>query len=54
MILFLTEVIHQWFIEYLEDLEDISIADKRIKALREGKEKIIPLEEVMKEYGFLE
>ncbi len=38
-------------LKHLEDLEDLQIADERLRALREGRSKTVPLEEVMKQYG---
>ncbi|MBS3780214.1 MAG: ribbon-helix-helix domain-containing protein [Desulfovermiculus sp.] len=40
--------------EYLEDLEDIYLAEKRIEDLRAGKSETYSLEEVGRELGFLE
>jgi RHH-type transcriptional regulator, rel operon repressor / antitoxin RelB len=38
-------------LKHLEDLEDIQIADERLRALREGRSKTVPLEEIVKRYG---
>lgn len=38
-------------LNYLEDLEDLYIAEKRVADIRTGRTKTIPLEKVMKEYG---
>lgn len=38
-------------LRYLEDLEDIQIAEERLRAIREGRSKTVPLDEVMKRYG---
>jgi len=38
-------------LEHLDDLEDLYLAEQRLREIREGKVKTIPLEEVMKEYG---
>lgn len=38
-------------LQHLEDLEDIYLADQAYKRILEGKEKTIPLEEVMKRHG---
>ena len=37
--------------EHLDDLEDLYIAEQRLIAIREGRSKTIPFEEVMKKYG---
>jgi hypothetical protein len=36
---------------FLEDQEDIRIAEKRLKSIRSSRTKTIPLEKIMKEYG---
>jgi RHH-type rel operon transcriptional repressor/antitoxin RelB len=38
-------------LRYLEDLEDIYDAERILERIRSGKEKTIPLEDVMKRYG---
>lgn len=37
--------------EHLSDLEGIYLAEKRLEDIRAGREKTIPLEEVMKQHG---
>ncbi|MDA8163355.1 MAG: DUF6290 family protein [Desulfobacteraceae bacterium] len=37
--------------EYLDDLEDYYLAAQTVERVSKGKEKTIPLEEVMKRYG---
>ena len=37
-------------LEYLDDLEDIYLAEKRYEDIRSGKNKPIPLKNVMKRY----
>jgi len=37
--------------EYLQDLEDIHIAEQRLKDIQSGKAKTVSLHEVMQEYG---
>ena len=37
--------------EYIDDLEDIYLAEQRLEDLRAGRSETVPLEEVMKEYG---
>lgn len=37
--------------EYLEDLEDIYIAEKRLEELRAGRSHTVPLDEVLREHG---
>jgi RHH-type transcriptional regulator, rel operon repressor / antitoxin RelB len=38
-------------IEYLDDLEDFYLAEKRLEDIRAGRSKTIPLEKIMKRYG---
>ena len=38
-------------LQHLGDLEDIYLAEKRLVAIRSGRTKTIPLEEVMRRYG---
>ena len=38
-------------LEYLEDMEDLYLAEQRSLEIRSGKVKTVPLEEVMKQYG---
>jgi len=38
-------------LEYLDDLEDIYLAEKRLEDIRAGRTQTIPLETVMKRYG---
>jgi RHH-type rel operon transcriptional repressor/antitoxin RelB len=42
---------HQAILEYLDDLEDMYLAEQQMTEIRAGKLKTIPLEEVMKRYG---
>jgi len=37
--------------EHLDDLEDLYLAERRLIDIRAGKEKTIPLDEVMKRHG---
>ena len=41
-------------LEYLDDLEDVYLAEQRLADLRAGRSTTIPLKEVMKSYGLLE
>jgi RHH-type rel operon transcriptional repressor/antitoxin RelB len=38
-------------LQHLEDLEDIYLAELTLRRIRDGKEKTIPLEDVLKRYG---
>jgi RHH-type rel operon transcriptional repressor/antitoxin RelB len=38
-------------LQHLEDLEDIYYADKELSAIRSGRSKTVPLEQVMREHG---
>lgn len=37
--------------EHMDDLEDLYLAEAELLAVRAGKSKTIPLDEVMKQYG---
>jgi RHH-type rel operon transcriptional repressor/antitoxin RelB len=38
-------------LEYLDDLEDIYLAEKELQAVRSGRIRTVPLEKVMRRYG---
>ena len=38
-------------LEYLDDLEDLYLAERELQAIRAGKSETVPLDEVMKRYG---
>jgi RHH-type transcriptional regulator, rel operon repressor / antitoxin RelB len=38
-------------VEYMDDLEDIYLAERRLEDLRAGRSKAIPIEDVMREHG---
>jgi RHH-type rel operon transcriptional repressor/antitoxin RelB len=38
-------------LQHLDELEDIYLAEKRLEAVRSGRSRTIPLEEVMRRYG---
>jgi RHH-type rel operon transcriptional repressor/antitoxin RelB len=38
-------------LKYLEDMEDIYLAEKRMEEIESGRVKTIPLEEVMRQHG---
>jgi RHH-type rel operon transcriptional repressor/antitoxin RelB len=38
-------------LSYLEDLEDVQLAEETMKRVRSGEERLIPLEDAMKRYG---
>ncbi len=38
-------------LKYLDDLEDIYLAEKRLEDIRAGRARTVPLEEVMKRHG---
>ena len=46
-----TEYMIEAIREYLDDLEDLHLAEQRLKDIREGKSQTVPLEKVMKEHG---
>lgn len=37
--------------DHLDDLEEAYLAEKVLKKIRSGREKLIPLEDVVKQYG---
>jgi RHH-type rel operon transcriptional repressor/antitoxin RelB len=39
-------------LQHLEDLEDIYLAEKRLAEIRAGRVRTIPVEKVMRRYGF--
>jgi RHH-type rel operon transcriptional repressor/antitoxin RelB len=41
-------------LQHLEDLEDLYLAERRLQRIREGKDRAIPLEDVLKRYGMEE
>jgi len=38
-------------LKYLEDLEDIYLAEKRMEEIESGRVKTVPLEEVLRQHG---
>jgi RHH-type rel operon transcriptional repressor/antitoxin RelB len=38
-------------LQHIEDLEDVYYAEKELAAIRSGRSKTIPLEQVMREHG---
>ena len=38
-------------LQYLDELEDIYLAEKRLEDIRAGREKTIPIEQVEKDFG---
>jgi RHH-type rel operon transcriptional repressor/antitoxin RelB len=38
-------------LRYLEDIEDLYLAEKRLTDIRQGKTQTVPIEEVIKRYG---
>jgi RHH-type rel operon transcriptional repressor/antitoxin RelB len=38
-------------LEYLDDLEDVYLAEKRLEVIRAGRSKTIPLDKIMKRYS---
>jgi RHH-type transcriptional regulator, rel operon repressor / antitoxin RelB len=38
-------------LQHLDELEDIYLAEKRLEAIRAGRSKTIPLEQVMRRHG---
>src|SRR5215831_13207158 len=46
-----TFYVREAILEHLEDLEDLYLAERELKAVRAGKSKTISLEKLMKQYG---
>lgn len=46
-----TYYVREAILEYLDDLEDIYLAEQRLIDIRSGKTQTVPIEEVMKRYG---
>ena len=42
--------VREAIVEYLEDLEDVYLAEQRLEGIRSGITKTVPLEEIMKRY----
>ena len=42
--------VREAILEYLDDLEDVYLAEKRLEDLRAGRSKTIPIEKIMKCY----
>ncbi len=38
-------------LEYIDDMEDVYLAEKRLEDIRAGRTKTVPLEKVMKRHG---
>ncbi len=38
-------------LEYLDDFEDVYLAEQELEAMRLGKSEAVPLDEVLREYG---
>ena len=38
-------------LQHLDDLEDVYLAEKRLDAIRSGRDKAIPLEHILRQYG---
>jgi RHH-type transcriptional regulator, rel operon repressor / antitoxin RelB len=43
--------VREAILQHLEDLEDIYLAERVLERIRNGEERTIPLEDVMKNYG---
>ena len=46
-----TEYMIEAIREYLDDLQDVHIAEQRLKEIHEGRAQTVPLEKVMKDHG---
>lgn len=46
-----TEYMIEAIREYLDDLEGLHLAERRLKDIHEGKSQTVPLEKVMEEHG---
>jgi RHH-type rel operon transcriptional repressor/antitoxin RelB len=43
--------VREAILQHLEDLEDVYLAERTLQRIRAGKEKTIPLEDVLKRHG---
>ena len=43
--------VRQAILQHLEDMEDIYLAERTLQHIRDGKERTIPLEDVLKRHG---
>lgn len=43
--------VREALLEYLDDLEDVYLAEKRLEDLREARTRAVTLDDVMKRYG---
>jgi RHH-type transcriptional regulator, rel operon repressor / antitoxin RelB len=43
--------VREAILRHLQDLEDLYLAERRLQRIREGKERAIPLEDVLKRHG---
>ena len=46
-----TFYVREAILEYIDDLEDVFLAEKRLEDIRAGRTQTIPIEDVMKRYG---
>jgi RHH-type rel operon transcriptional repressor/antitoxin RelB len=46
-----TFYVQETIVEYLDDLEDLNLAEHELEEIRAGRAKTTPLAEVMKRYG---
>jgi RHH-type transcriptional regulator, rel operon repressor / antitoxin RelB len=46
-----TFYVREAILEYIDDLEDVYLAEKRLEGIRAGRTKTIPLEKIMKRHG---
>jgi len=46
-----TFYVREAILEYIDDLEDVYLAEKRLEDIRAGRTQTIPIEDVMKRYG---
>jgi len=46
-----TYYVREAILEHLDDLEDLYLAEKVLEDVRAGREELIPLEEVARQYG---
>jgi RHH-type rel operon transcriptional repressor/antitoxin RelB len=49
-----TYYVREAILEYIDDLEDVYLAEQRLADLRAGRSSTISLEEAMKSYGLLD
>jgi RHH-type rel operon transcriptional repressor/antitoxin RelB len=43
--------VREALLEHLDDLEDVYLAERELRAVEEGHSRVVPLADIMKQYG---